>query len=439
MDTQDNLAVATGALLTKFLEGSPQYAATRLETLPVEEAAGILQDVPLEVAIPVWSALSTGFTADLLQAVPESWVLEIIAGVDPGKAAKLVLLLEPTARASLVSRLDPAVSRELQTLMSYPEDSAGHFMDVRFLAFRGDTRVAEALAILRRKRAGKAVTELRVIDEDGRLKSLVDIKDLALAQADQSLDSIAHGIIAFVYPTDPKDEIVSKLEKYGVEELPVIDLDNHLVGIIRRSELIEALMQEVSVDIQTMVGVSKDERAKSTAWFAIRKRMPWLQVNLLTAFLAASVVGMFENTIATFTALAVLLPVVAGQSGNTGAQALAVTMRGIALREISVRDWSWVAWKEATAGFWNGIMVAFTCGVGVYLWSGDFSLVLVIASSMVIAMVAAGLAGALVPIGLARLGQDPAVASSIVLTTVTDITGFFTFLGIATLLLTSAT
>ena len=165
------------------------------------------------------------------------------------------------------------------------------------------------------------------------------------------------------------------------------------------------------------MGVSKEERATSSSWFAIRKRMPWLQINLLTAFLAAAVVGLFEQTISKVTALAILLPVVAGQSGNAGSQALAVTMRGLALREIRVGQWPRVMFKEINAGFWNGVAIAITCGVAVYVWSGQIGLVIVIASSMIIAMVMAGIAGALVPITMKRLGQDPAVASSIVLTT----------------------
>jgi magnesium transporter len=189
-----------------------------------------------------------------------------------------------------------------------------------------------------------------------------------------------------------------------------------------------------SASIQTMVGASKDERALSKASFAVRKRLPWLQINLLTAFLAAAVVGLFENTIAQFTALAVLLPVVAGQSGNAGAQALAVTMRGLALREITVRQWLPVTLKEVSVGLINGLAVALTCGIGVFVWSGSSGLVLVITLSMVLAMIAAGFAGAVVPIVLKRLGQDPAQSSSIILTTVTDVAGFFSFLGIATLL-----
>ena len=183
-----------------------------------------------------------------------------------------------------------------------------------------------------------------------------------------------------------------------------------------------------------MVGVSKDERALSTSWFAVRKRLPWLQINLLTAFLAAAVVGAFEATIAKFTALAILLPIAAGQSGNTGAQALAVTMRGLTLREITTRHWLQVTLKETGVGLINGIAIAITCGLGVYVWSQSFGLALIIALAMISSMIIAGISGALVPIGLKKIGQDPALSSSIILTTITDIAGFLSFLGIATAL-----
>ena len=217
-------------------------------------------------------------------------------------------------------------------------------------------------------------------------------------------------------------------------DLAVVDAEGRLLGIIYHDALVKAAQEDATADIQTMVGASREEKALSPALFAVKKRLPWLQINLLTAFLAASVVGIFEETIAMFTALAVLLPVVAGQSGNAGAQALAVTMRGLALREIGLRHWLRVTVKEVQTGFVNGLAVALTCGIGVYFWSGSIGLVLVIAASMVLAMIAAGFAGAVVPIALTRVGQDPAQSSSIILTTVTDIAGFFSFLGIATLL-----
>lgn len=181
-----------------------------------------------------------------------------------------------------------------------------------------------------------------------------------------------------------------------------------------------------------MVGASKDERALSPVWFAVGKRLPWLQINLATAFLASAVVGLFEGTIAQHTALAVLLPVVAGQSGNTGAQALAVTMRGLALREIPLRHWWRVGGKELAVGALNGIGVAVVTALAVFWWSDSRGLALVIGTAMVASMVIASVAGASIPLLLAALGQDPAQSSSIVLTTVTDVMGFFSFLGLAT-------
>jgi magnesium transporter len=248
------------------------------------------------------------------------------------------------------------------------------------------------------------------------------------------LRDLAHPVAAAVNAMDPRDEVVETVEKHRLTDLPVIDLDGRLIGLIQHGMLVQALQEEAAADIGAMVGVSPQERALSKPWFAVKKRLPWLQINLVTAFMAASVVGIFENTIAKFTALAVLLPVVAGQSGNAGAQALAVTMRGLALREVTSRQWLSVTTKEVGVGLLNGIAVALTCGLGVWVWSRSIGLVLVICASMVLAMVTAGFAGAVVPMALTRLGQDPAQSSSIVLTTITDIAGFFSFLGIATLL-----
>jgi magnesium transporter len=181
-----------------------------------------------------------------------------------------------------------------------------------------------------------------------------------------------------------------------------------------------------------MVGASREERALSPVAFAVLKRLPWLQINLATAFLAASVVGLFEATIAQFSVLAILLPVVAGQSGNTGAQSLAVTMRGLTLHEIGLSTGLRVLVKESLVGLTNGIAVALVTVVGVYVWSGSAGLCLVIGTAMVISMSVAATAGASVPLVLTALRQDPAQSSSIILTTVTDVVGFFSFLGLAT-------
>jgi magnesium transporter len=226
---------------------------------------------------------------------------------------------------------------------------------------------------------------------------------------------------------------VELLDQYRLDVLPVVDADRKLMGVVRYGSLFNAIEEDAISGMQKMVG-NAEERALSSAGFAVKKRLPWLHINLLTAFLAAAVVGLFENIIAQFTALAILLPVVAGQSGNAGAQALAVTMRGLALHEIGLREWRKLLNKELTVGLIDGVALAVTCGAGVYLWSRSFGLTLVIGVAMILSMLAAGLAGAIVPILLVRAGQDPATASSIILTTVTDVAGFLSFLGTATML-----
>ncbi|MDO9475422.1 MAG: magnesium transporter, partial [Pseudohongiella sp.] len=270
--------------------------------------------------------------------------------------------------------------------------------------------------------------------EDGRLTAKVHVQDIAISEPYVTLSEISQPVTAVVPGTAGKDEISDLFERLQLLDLPVLDIDQRLLGVINHANLVQVSQEDMSSDVLAMVGASREERALSGAWFSVKKRMPWLQINLITAFLAASVVGLFESTIASFTALAVLLPVVAGQSGNAGAQALAVTMRGLALREITVRHWFQVMFKEVRVGFMNGIAIALTCGIGVFLWSQSLGLVLIICSAMILAMIAAGFAGAIVPIVLVKFGQDPAQASSIILTTVTDIVGFFAFLGIATLL-----
>jgi magnesium transporter len=307
-------------------------------------------------------------------------------------------------------------------------------METRVTMFRPAMTVAQALGRLRQSKV-KGLNTVFLVDDDNRLTGRIPIQDLAAGEPDWTLARLAEPIGVAVQATAPRSEVIELLESSRLPTIPVVDIDGHLVGIVRYARLVKALEEAAGGAVQTMVGASRDERALSRVWFAVRKRHPWLQINLLTAFLAAAVVGLFEDTIAEVTALAILLPVVAGQSGNAGAQALAVTIRGLALREITVRQWFAVTWKEVRVGLINGVAIAVTCGLGVLVWSGSVGLVLVISISMVLAVVIAGFTGAIVPITLKRLGQDPAQSSSIILTTVTDVAGFFSFLGIATLLM----
>jgi len=429
----NELERAVAALDRRFMLDHPRLAASSLEQLPRAAAAEALEGHEVTTLAPVISVMAPDAAMEVLDALPEATVTGLLGEMPPNVAARILSLSEDDRRGHLMQILDPSVAAEISSLLEYPANSAGRLMETRVLHFRDSASVEETLARLRKSRT-QSSRSLFVIDSENRLSGRVTLQDLALARPGSVVSELVIPVSAVVNPITSRDEVVELLEKHKLVDLAVVDIEGRLLGIIYHRTLIQAIQEDASADIQTMVGASKEERALSPALFAVRKRLPWLQINLLTAFMAASVVGIFEDTIARFTALAVLLPVVAGQSGNAGAQALAVTMRGLALREISLRHWLRVTIKEVQTGLVNGLAVALTCGIGVYFWSGSIGLVLVIALSMVLAMIAAGFAGAVVPIGLTRVGQDPAQSSSIILTTVTDIAGFFSFLGIATLL-----
>jgi magnesium transporter len=427
---------ATNAAVTltrRYFLDYPLNAAQRLEEMAPQAAAEALAEHPAPVLGPIFVKLAPDSGAAILRLLPKSARKGLLEELPPNEAARLLVQFGEEERAAVTVTLDPSVVEAVERLLEYPEDSAGRLMDPRIAYFRGALTVEETIDRLRQSRA-QSTRSLFTVDEHGKLTGRVSLQEIAVAPHGTRLVELARPVTATVDPTATREEVVGVLEQHKLVDLAVVDTEGHLLGIIFHSALIQAIHEEAMADIQMMVGASAEERALSSPMFAITKRLPWLQINLLTAFLAAAVVGIFESTIAQYTALAVLLPVVAGQSGNAGAQALAVTMRGLALREITLRHWLTVTFKELNVGLVNGIATAITCGIGVYLWSGSLGLVLVSALAMIVAMVAAGFAGALVPIVLTRAGQDPAQASSIILTTVTDVAGFLSFLGIATVL-----
>lgn len=424
---------AARALTERFLRDYPREAARELERIPTADAVQALAEQPVHVLRRLWEHLSPDVADLLLPKLPQALADHLLTELDPARAAAMLGRMTEAQREAVLERLDAAVARELRRMLTYSPDSAGGLMDTQILAMRGELTAGAALERLRQRRP-RSARQVYLVDDEARLEAVVDIQDIALAEPDRPLTELARALTVTVSAMDPRDEIVDRLEEHREAELPVVDIQGRLLGAIHAAELMRALQETTTADMQTMVGASREERALSPVSFAVKKRLLWMQINLATAFLAASVVGLFESTIAQFTALAVLLPVVAGQSGNAGAQALAVTMRGLALREIGVRHWFRVAFKEVRVGALNGIAVAATTALGVYLWSQSWGLALIITIAMVFSMTMAGIAGALVPIMLTRFGQDPAQSSSIVLTTVTDVAGFMSFLGIATLL-----
>ncbi len=408
-------------------------AAQLLETARDADSAALLEREPPSVSADVIRRLTPDRAARIIGALAPEVLRRIVSSLDANWTASLLQRLDEEERERCLAALEDSVRAELRELAVYPDDTAGAIMDPRATSFRPDATVRDVVRRLRRFR-NRRVQDLFLVGEDGKLVGAVALQDVVLAEPDTPLGTLAEGAAVSVQAVSSREEVIETFESKRVGSLPVVDFEGRLLGVLRQREIMKAAQEKATASAVTMVGAGEDERALSSPLFTVRKRLPWLQVNLLTAFLAAAVVGLFEETIAKVTALAVLLPVVAGQSGNTGAQALAVTMRGLALREVRTRHWLRVVTKEVLAGLGNGCAVALTTSAAVYLWSRSAGLALVIGISMVLSMVLAGLAGAAIPMILTALRQDPAQSSSIVLTTVTDVAGFFSFLGIATLL-----
>ena len=420
-------------LVHTLFRSHPAEAALWLHEHPASEIAAVLSQIELRVAVPVWEMLAADVRGVVLQALAETRAVELLVAAQPFFAAGALRRCPEPTRARYLETLPADAGQDLRALLAYPGHAAGALMVPMFLAFRPNDDVQSTLTRIR-QHPDRARRSVLVLDDSHRPIGTVSLQSLATADPDQRLDKLATPVLTTVLDLDSAEAVAETLELHRLTKLPVVDFDGRLVGVIREEGVVEALRKTGGLDMQTMVGAGRDERALSPFFLAVKKRLMWLEINLVTAFLAASVVGIFEDTIARFTALAVLLPVVAGQSGNAGAQALAVTMRGLAVREVTVRQWPRLALKEMMAGLVNGAAVGVTCAIAVGIWSGSPGLALVIGVSMVLAMVSAGLSGAIIPVALVRAGMDPAQSSSIILTTVTDVVGFFSFLGIATAL-----
>ena len=423
---------ASRALNAEYLRSHPDEVARFLETRDAQETSVLLAGALPTTTSALLERMNPRLAAQIVQVLPQDAARIGLTTMNPARSAPILVSRPPTERDTLLARLDEKVAGAIREMVAYPADTAGGLMDPRITAFSEGLTVEDALRRMRSFKE-KEFDAIYVSDGEGRLTGAVPLGEIATAAPERKLAELVRAAPATVSVTASREEVVDFLKGRRLVALPVVDGGGHLVGVIRYSQLVAAAEAEVTSGLQTMVGAGKDWRALSPVRYAVRQRLPWLEINLATAFLAAAVVGLFEGTIARYTALAVLLPVVAGQSGNSGMQALAVTLRGLTLREVSLRHWPRLIVKEAGVGLLNGLAVALTTMAGVFLWSHSLGLTFVIGLAMVMAMVVAGICGTLVPVVLKALGQDPAQSSSVVLTTFTDCGGFLCFLGLATL------
>lgn len=324
----------------------------------------------------------------------------------------------------------------IRHLLGYDTETAGGLMTTEYIALKEHYSTTEAL--LKIKSIGpktEIIETIFVIDDAKHLVGTVDLRDILVAPDHQPLKEITDYNIISVLPGIDQEEVAQMVSKYDLTVLPVVNRKGVLLGIITVDDVIDVIEAENTEDMFKMVGISEDENVINPVGSSIRKRLPWLSVNLITAFFASFTIGLFENTIAQVVTLATFLPIVAGLGGNSGQQTLAVMIRGLALGEIDYKNSREILGKEILIGFANGAAIGLLTGLLAYVWRGNPYLGLVIFLAMIANMVIGALVGSLIPLGLKSLGVDPALASSIFLTATTDTFGFFVFLTLASIFL----
>ena len=419
-------------IVRRYFAEDSVAAAHELVQLPVEDALKLLLDQQDKTAAQILRDLPSAYAAEMVVQADPASIAPVLSTSGSETCASIFLTLPSDQRKRMLDALPMELKEQIQELLEFPEGSVGRAMKTDYTAFQAEVTVSEAVTSLKTdigKRTPPA--NIFVINPERLLLGVVGMRELITADDKTSLKDLMKQDLLSVHAFDETHKALSILAGRGFTSVPVIDSQNRLLGVVRATGLLEGAEATAHEDLQKLFGVSKDERTFSSIWFSLRKRLPWLHVNLATAFLAAAVVAFFEDTIAKITILAVYLPVVAGQGGNAGAQSLAVVMRGLVMREIPERDVKKLVWKECKVGVINGVVIGLVTAGIAWMWQGNAFLGLVIGLAMIVNLTVAGLAGAAIPVLMKKVGLDPAQSSSIILTTVTDVLGFFAFLGFA--------
>lgn len=395
---------------TLLAERNPRLAMEGLSELGPEGGAALLAERSAEDIVKLTQDLPTDDAAALIDYLPEEL-----------SAAVLELMQKRPAGG------------DVGELLEYEEQTAGRIMNPKVFALAEDMTAGEAIIALQGSRDVEVVFYLYVIDARRHLVGVVSLRRLLLVSPATPLKRIMTTDLISVRADMDQEEVARQVASYNLLAIPVVDEENKLVGVITVDDIIDVIKDEATEDVYRLAGVSGDDRVFTSAADSLRKRLPWLIVNLGTAFIAASIVALFTNTIGLLPVLAVLMPVVAGMGGNAATQTLTVIVRGIALGELTWSNTRKALLKEATVGLGNGLACGMFGALIVYLFRGDLVLGLVLGLAMVINMFVAATAGTLIPLTLRALKVDPALASSVFITTLTDMFGFFSFLGLARL------
>jgi magnesium transporter len=426
---------ATANLLNLLQKQHPADLAQifgELQDKDRDASFSLLADRNGRLAMEAVSELGPEAGAGLLATRSAEEIAKLAQEIPSDDAAALIDNLPEALSAAVLHLMRPKESGVVENLLEYAERTAGRIMNPNVFALSEDMTVGEAITEIQSNRDVEMVFYLYVVDERRHLVGVTSLRRLLLVSPETPLKRIMASDLISARVDMDQEEAARLVAAYNLLAIPVVDGENKLVGIITVDDVIDVIKDEATEDIYRLAGVAGDERAFTPAGESLRKRLPWLGVNLLTAFLAASVVALFEGTIGIFPALAVFMPIVAGMGGNAGTQTLTVIVRGIALGELTWSNSRKALMKESLVGIGNGVVLGAAAAVVVWVVRGNPTLGLVLGLAMIINMFVAATAGTLVPLGLRAANVDPALASSVFITTMTDMFGFFSFLGLAT-------
>lgn len=425
---------------------SMEQLATRVEEMASPDGAAILQDLSTAQAADVAEALDPQTAANILAEMDHNLAATVIADMEPPEASSVLSYMDPDDRVDilehvprelhdqLVGEMDAAEAAEVHQLEQYPPDTAGGRMTTQVTALYEHITVENAVATLRQlSQELEQMFYVYVINKHHELVGVLSMRDLILARPETYLNKIMIRNVRSVPASMDQEAVAQLMKKYGYLAMPVVGQNNRLLGLITLDDVIEVMEEETTEDVQKMFGAGAEERLSSPWHFSFRSRVWWLVINLGTAFLAGAVVGVFEGTIQELAMLAIYMPIVAGMGGNASAQAMAVTVRGLAVGEVDRKLMRHVIQREMIVGLLTGIVVAMITGAIALLWQRNGMLGVVVGLALVINHLLACTTGACIPFIMKRLGFDPAQSATIFATTVTDVGGFFCFLGLATL------
>ena len=396
-------------------------------SLLVERSGRLAMEAVSEMGPEEGARLLTGRSAEeiakLLQEIPSD------------DAAALIDYLPEELSTEVLELMRRRESGQVESLLEYGEQTAGRIMNPQVFALSEDLTVGEAITALQSSRDVEMVFYLYVVDERRHLVGVTSLRRLLLVSPETPLKRIMTPELTSVRVDTDQEEVARQVASYNLLAVPVVDEENKLVGIVTVDDVIDVIKDEAAEDLLRLAGVSGDEKIETPVSESIRKRLPWLGINLVTAFVAASVVALFEDTIQQVTALAVFMPIVAGMGGNAATQTLTVIVRGLALGEVQFSSARKALAKEAAIGLGNGVALGLVAAGVAWATKADPMLGLVLGMAMLINLFVAATAGTLVPLGLKAMKVDPALGSSVFITTFTDIVGFASFLGLATVFL----